>query len=165
MTSVPVVRVALPTPLRRLFDYRADPPGLAGGAIEPGMRIRVPFGRQRLIGIVMENAIGSELPDERLKPVLEVLDPRPIFDPATLGLLGWAADYYHHPVGEVLMAALPKALRLGAAIEASEERWLITPEGRDAWGRGEPRRAPRQRRILAALIEADTPGTGTGTGT
>lgn len=162
MTSVPVVRVALPTPLRRLFDYRADLPGPEAGAIEPGMRIRVPFGRQRLIGIAMEMATGSELPDERLKAVLEILDPRPIFDPATLGLLGWAADYYHHPIGEVLTAALPKALRLGAAVDASDKRWLLTPEGREAWNRGEPRRAPRQRRVLAALVEGEAPSLGEG---
>jgi primosomal protein N' (replication factor Y) len=156
MSSVPVVRVALPTPLRRLFDYRADPPGLPAGTIVPGMRVRVPFGRQRLIGIAMELAGSSELPEERLKPVLEILDPRPILDPATLGLLGWAADYYHHPIGEVLAAALPKALRLGAALEGSQQRWLLSLEGRDAWSRGEPRRAPRQRQVLAALAERET---------
>ncbi len=65
----------------------------------------------------METAASSELPDERLKSVLETLDPQPILDAATLALLGWAAEYYHHPVGEVLAAALPKALRLGAAID------------------------------------------------
>ncbi|MDE2051204.1 MAG: primosomal protein N', partial [Gammaproteobacteria bacterium] len=160
MNSVPVVRVALPTPLRRLFDYRADSPSLTGAAVEPGMRIRVPFGRRRLIGVVMETASGSELPDERLKSVLEVLDRRPIFDPATLGLLGWAADYYHHPVGEVLATAMPKALRLGAAADSTEERWLLTPEGREAWARGEPRRAPRQRQVLAAIARPDPPVAG-----
>ncbi|MGA7540283.1 MAG: primosomal protein N', partial [Steroidobacteraceae bacterium] len=116
MSSVAVVRVALPTPLRRLFDYRADPCGALAGAIEPGMRLRVPFGRQRLIGVAVQMASGSELPEERLKSVLERLDPQPIFDPATLDLLAWAANYYHHPIGEVLAAALPKALRHGAAI-------------------------------------------------
>ncbi|MBW4051299.1 MAG: primosomal protein N' [Proteobacteria bacterium] len=157
MSSVPVVRVALPTPLRRLFDYRAGPAG--DSTIEPGMRIRVPFGRQRLIGIVMETAAASELPDERLKPVLERLDPRPVLDGATLALLGWAADYYHHPIGEVLAAALPKALRLGAAIDATEERWVLTPEGREAHTRGEPRRAPRQRQLLTALASSEASAT------
>lgn len=156
MSSVPVVRVALPTPLRRLFDYRAADGG--GPAIEAGARVRVPFGRQRLIGVAMEMAASSELPEERLKPVLERLDPGPIFDPATLALLGWAADYYHHPIGEVLAAALPKALRLGAPIEATEDRWILTPEGRDAHARGEPRRAPRQRRLLCALGESTVAG-------
>ncbi len=153
MSSVPVVRVALPTPLRRLFDYRAGPAN--GHELEAGTRVRVPFGRRSLVGIAMEIAAGSELPEERLKPVLERLDPRPIFDPASLALLGWAADYYHHPIGEVLAAALPKALRQGAALESTEERWVLTAEGRDAHARGEPRRAPRQRQLLAALAQRD----------
>ena len=149
MKSFPVVRVALPTPLRRLFDYLPHPSGDL--AIAAGSRVRVPFGRQRLIGTVIETASGSELPYERLKPVLEILDPRPIFDPATLALLSWAADYYHHPIGEVLAAALPKALRLGAAIDATEERWTVTPAALAAYAAGEPARAPRQRQLLAAL--------------
>ena len=133
MSSVPIVRVALPTPLRRLFDYRAGPAG--HDPIAAGTLVRVPFGQRRLIGVAMETAASSELPEERLKPVLERLDPHPIFDPATLALLGWAADYYHHPVGEVLAAALPKALRLGAAIDrprsagfSPRQGWKRTPE-------------------------------------
>src|SRR5579883_890385 len=155
MSPVPIVRVALPTPLRRLFDYRADAAGVTPEAIGPGMRVLVPFGRQRLIGVAMETAAGSALPDERLKPVLERLDPRPIFDPATLALLRWAADYYHHPIGEVLAAALPKALRLGAALDAFEARWALTAEGLEAHAKGEPRRAPRQRQLLAVLAQDD----------
>jgi primosomal protein N' (replication factor Y) len=158
MNSLPVVRVALPTPLRRLFDYRTEPPGGPAAAIEPGMRVRVAFGRQRLIGVAVEMAAGSELPEERLKPVLERLDAQPIFDPAALALLGWAAEYYHHPIGEVLTAALPKALRLGASVHSAEERWLLTAAGREAWRQGEPKRAPRQRQLLATLAERDAPG-------
>ena len=157
MNPLSVVRVALPTPLRRLFDYRAGLPGSPAADIEPGMRVRVPFGRQRLIGVAMEMATGSELPEERLKPVLERLDAQPIFDRAALALLGWAADYYHHPIGEVLTAALPKALRLGASVHAAEERWLLTAAGREAWAKGEPKRAPRQRQLLAAFAEQDAP--------
>jgi primosomal protein N' (replication factor Y) (superfamily II helicase) len=154
---VPVVRVALPTPLRRLFDYRAGPAdgSIDAPALQVGTRVRVPFGQRSLIGVAMEMAAGSELPDERLKPVLEQLDPQPIFDPASLALLAWAADYYHHPIGEVLAAALPKSLRRGAAIESVEERWVLTADGRDAYARGEPRRAPRQRQLLAALAQTD----------
>jgi primosomal protein N' (replication factor Y) len=161
MNSFPVVRVGLPTPLRRLFDYL--PPSGGDPAPAAGTRVRVPFGRQRLIGIVMEAASGSELPYERLKPVLEQLDPQPIFDPPTLALLGWAADYYHHPIGEVLAAALPKALRMGAASDATEERWAPTPAGLEAHAAGEPRRAPRQRQLLAALATREAAAlTGTG---
>src|SRR5882757_7819254 len=124
MTGPRVVRVALDMPLRRAFDYL--PPNTLGppersGSLGPGMRVRVPFGRQRLVGIVLETAGSSDLPSERLKPILEILDPRPILDTAALGLLRWAAEYYHHPIGEVMSAALPKALRLGASSSSTEE--------------------------------------------
>ena len=116
------------------------------------MRVRVPFGRQRLVGVVLELADSSDLPEDRLKPILEILDPRPILDPAALGLLQWASEYYHHPIGEVISAALPKALRVGAASSATEERWNATVEGFEAHNRGEPKRAPKQRKLLEFLV-------------
>lgn len=151
MTSVGVFRVALDTPLRRLFDYLPPAAGPDSPPLEPGMRVRVPFGRQRLVGIVMEQAAGTDVPEDRLKPILEVLDPRPVLEASALGLLRWAAEYYHHPIGEVVATALPKAMREGSPAVSYEERWSATAAGREAWARGEPRRAPRQRELLAYL--------------
>ena len=110
--SAPVLRIALDMPLRRLFDYL--PPAETRITGEVGQRVRVPFGRQRLVGLVMEQAATSELPAARLKSVLEVLDAKPVLDRSAVELLRWAADYYHHPIGEVIAAAIPKALRDGA---------------------------------------------------
>ncbi|MDB6106011.1 MAG: primosomal protein [Gammaproteobacteria bacterium] len=155
MTGPQVFRVALDMPLRRVFDYlppKDPPPPDSGPAVQPGVRVRVPFGRQRLVGIVLEAASSSDLPSERLKPILEVLDPRPILDGAALGLLRWAADYYHHPIGEVISAALPKALRLGASSSSTEEQWSATAQGHEAHLRGEPKRAPKQRKLLEFLV-------------
>ena len=149
-----VFRVALDTPLRRLFDYL---PPASPGALHlpaPGSRVRVPFGRQRLVGVVLASADTSEVPPGRLKPILEVLDPKPVLDAAALELLGWAARYYHHPIGEVLAGALPKALRLGASATESEERWVATAAGTQACAAGEPRRAARQRALLECLLES-----------
>ena len=153
-----VFRVALDTPLRRLFDYLPPAPGEIGAIPSPGARVRVPFGRQRLIGLIVEIAAHSELPAERLKPILEVLDPTPIADAGVLGLCGWAAQYYHHPIGEVLASALPKALRQGASAMANEERWSASAAGVESHSSGEPRRAPRQRALLELLC-AEGPAT------
>ena len=154
MTPARVFRVALDTPLKRLFDYLEPPSGLFAAPVSPGMRVRVPFGRQRLVGIVMEAATSTDVPSEKLKPISEVLDAQPVLDASALALLQWAADYYHHPIGEVLSTALPKAMRMGATAEAREERWSVTAEGMAGHAVGEPRRAPKQRELLGHLVAA-----------
>ncbi len=62
--------------------------------------MRVPFGRQSLIGLVMEQAGDSAVPEARLKPIFSVLDTQPVLALPLLDLVRWAADYYHHPIGE-----------------------------------------------------------------
>ena len=148
-----IFRVALDTRLRQLFDYL--PAGLPPGTAAPviGGRVWVPFGRQRRVGIIMESADSSDVPPARLKPILGVLDAEPLFDAQALGLLRWASQYYHHPIGQVLASALPKALRLGAPATAREVRWRVTDAGVAAAAAGEPRRAPRQRALLGFLLE------------
>jgi primosomal protein N' (replication factor Y) len=145
-----IFRVALDTPVRHLFDY-LPVPGAATGAAAVGARVRVPFGRQRLVGLVVGAADSTALNPARLKPILEVLDERPLLDGATLQLLEWAAQYYHHPLGEVVASALPRALRLGAPAQGREERWQLTEAGAQVLAAGEPRRAPKQRALLAVL--------------
>ena len=153
-----IVRVALDTPLRRLFDYLPARPSSDGPAYEPrpGVRVRVPFGRQQLVGVVHSLAASSELPPEKLKPLLEVLDAEPVIDAAVLELLEFAATYYHHSVGEVVAAALPKMARSGAPAQALVERWFASEAGLTALAAGELNRARRQRELLERL--RDTPG-------
>jgi primosomal protein N' (replication factor Y) (superfamily II helicase) len=143
--------VALDTPARPLFDYL--PPRAEGEPTLPplGARVRVPFGRRRLVGVVIATADRSELPPARLRPIIEVLDATPVLDGAGLALLQWAAEYYHHPLGQVVASALPKALRIGAPATATEDRWSLTEDGAVAAAAGEPRRALRQRALLALL--------------
>ena len=136
-----IFRVALDTPLRRLFDYL--PPAAATFLPTVGVRVRVPFGRQRPIGLVAAVTETSEIPAARLKPILEVLDATPVLEGGLQELLRWGAEYYHHPLGEVLSSALPRALRLGASATAREVRWQLTETGALAAAAGEPRRAPR----------------------
>ncbi len=147
-----IVRVALDTPLRRLFDYLpAIDPQLEP---RPGVRVRVPFGRQQLVGVVHSLAASSELPAEKLKPLIEVLDAEPVIDAGVLELLEFAAQYYHHPIGEVVSAALPKQARNGAPAQALTERWYASDAGLAALTADELGRARRQRELLEALRDA-----------
>ncbi len=65
-----IVEVAISIPLHRTFDYLCDQ------EIETGVRVKVPFGAKKVIGIVLSNKDKSEF--KKLKSVEEVLDESPI---------------------------------------------------------------------------------------
>jgi primosomal protein N' (replication factor Y) len=148
-----ILQIALDTPLRRVFDYLPPPAMQTATAPRLGIRVSVPFGRQRLIGILVGTALESALPAHKLKAALEFLDEQPVYDAVTFELLRWAADYYHYPVGEVYAAALPVALRVGQPAIASTELWSLTGLGREELAKPSTRRAPQQRALLAWLAE------------
>jgi primosomal protein N' (replication factor Y) (superfamily II helicase) len=151
-----ILQIALDTPLRRVFDYL--PPGdieRSGStpSLELGVRVRVPFGRRHLLGILVGTSEGSSIASAKLKAALEILDDRPVFDAITFDLLCWAAEYYHHPIGEVMAAALPVSLRTGEPAERLPESWTLTEAGRERLLDSGAGRAPRQRALLAWLAE------------
>ena len=148
-----ILQIALDTPLRRLFDY-LPPTGLADlGDLQPGLRVRVPFGRRQLVGVLVALADRSAVPAAKLKAALEILDSAPVFDRVTFALLSWAAEYYHHPIGEVMAAALPAGIRAGQPSAPIVESWSLTDAGRQRLVQPAGRRAPRQRALLALLAE------------
>ncbi|MDE2304649.1 MAG: primosomal protein N' [Gammaproteobacteria bacterium] len=152
--SALILKVALDTPLRRTFDYRGPAPGLAERAtsIEPGVRVRVPFGRSMRVGVVVGIADTSALAPAKLKAVERILDDRPLFDPVTFELLRWAAEYYRHPIGEVFAAALPAGLREGRpAAATAAQLWALTEAGAAQLADPSNRRGPRRRALLAHL--------------
>ena len=148
--------MALDTPLRHLFDYRA-PADRDPATLVPGLRVEVPFGRRRLVGLVVEVAATSALPPARLRAAGAVLDTEPVLDPVTFGLVRWAADYYHHPVGEAFAAALPSALRAGRPLVVRETRFAYAPGGAEAIAAA-ARLGPRQRALARALAAHESLG-------
>lgn len=144
---MPVAHVALPVPLPRTFDYLLP----EGMPVKAGCRVRVPFGKQERIGIVTAVSERSELPLDELKPVAEVLDAEPVFSASVWRLLLWAADYYHHPIGDVLFHALPIVLRQGKPASAAPMwYWFATEQGQ-AVDINSLKRSPKQQQALAAL--------------
>jgi primosomal protein N' (replication factor Y) len=100
-----IIEVAIPVPLNKTFDYLCDE------KVSIGSRVKVPFIRKKVVGVVLSIKDKSEF--EKLKTVERVIDDEPILDKTTLDFLFWCAKYYHHPIGEVISTALPKKLRLG----------------------------------------------------
>jgi len=145
-----ILQVALAARLRQTLDYLA--PAGSRETARPGMRVEVPLGRRNAVGYIVGLARGSDLPLARLRPAFAVLDPEPLWDDAVLGLLRWAAAYYHHPFGEVLAAALPAALRDGAPATAEVTLWQLSTTGLEALA-GRPRLGKRQQELVVRLQE------------
>jgi primosomal protein N' (replication factor Y) len=123
-----ILRIALPVPLQRLFDY-LPPVQIDTPLLQPGLRVRVPFGKQQLTGVIIELARASEIPFAKLKPALAVLDNEPPLPAVLFDLVQWAASYYQYPLGEVLSAVLPQVLRDGGTVSTRQERhWRALPE-------------------------------------
>jgi primosomal protein N' (replication factor Y) len=149
MVRLPILQVALPVPLPHLFDYLAPQDG---PALAQGTRVLVPFGRREMVGIVVGMADNSEIPEGRLLPVSRVLDGgEPLLDNKLIDLLRWCWKYYKHAPGDVMVSALPPALRrVKGVIPGSPLQYRLTPSGA---GRLEKPagRARVQRRMLGAL--------------
>src|SRR5690242_5497641 len=116
-TRKTILRLALPTPLRRQFDY-LPPQGLDSSALIPGVRVSVPFQARTLVGILTSIEENTEVPHEKLKCALAVLDQQALFPEDVYKLCHWAADYYHYSLGEVLASAMPTVLRKGKPLVA-----------------------------------------------
>ena len=152
-TSEPILQVAVPVPVRHLFDYLPPLPG-STPPVRPGTRVRVPFGRTLAVGVVVSVALASTVDAKRLKRVHEVIDPEPLLDPAMLKLLLWASGYFQHPVGEVVVGTLPRLLRLGRAPRAERTvPYAATTAGAQALAEGIGG-APVQSRLLGLMADA-----------
>lgn len=123
-----VLRVALPVPLRHIFDYLA---GQGEQSPRAGQRVLVQFGRRKMIGVIVEVTDHSELALDKLSSVIEYPDgEQAVLTDETLGLLKWCWQYYKHAPGEVVFSALPPLLRkTGSSIPPPPVSYQLTPMG------------------------------------
>ena len=129
-----LLQVALPIRLYRMFDCRISDSALPNEALPAiGSRVEVPFGRQTLIGIVIAHIAhsNSDIPSNKLKPILCSLDDKPILNAQMLALAQWLARYYHYPLGDTLAVMLPSLVRQGKPLDLLITHWRILPNSSD----------------------------------
>ena len=101
-----VVQVVVDRPLAQGFDYLWNSERL-GTPPEIGQLVEAPFGRSSLIGVVIKVGTHSDFEIEKLKSINRVA-PLPPLDPAALGLINFASQYYIHALGETIIPTIPQ---------------------------------------------------------
>lgn len=130
-------RVALDVPLPGPFDYRASEP------VVPGQRVIVPFGRRKLVGVVVELPGAPAVDPAQVREIEQVLGDLPPFPADWMRLARFAAEYYQRPLGEVMLPVLPPPLRKPSAYQGKRS-------GQGPVARLDARRSGRKKDAAAA---------------
>jgi primosomal protein N' (replication factor Y) len=91
------------------------PPELEG-RVRPGHRVLAPLQSRKVTGLVLQTAESFPGNNGRLKPILEVLEPRPLFDAPHLKMMEFLANYYMVPLGEVYRSVIPAVARVESRV-------------------------------------------------
>ncbi|MDK3156668.1 primosomal protein N' [Kamptonema cortianum] len=140
-------KVVLERNLDKEFDYLI--PDSLLGVVQVGSKVRVPFGRQILMGFVSSVMSHPDYPD--CKPITEVIGKKPFLDHHLLELARWMAGYYSCPYETALRSVMPEAVRKADA--AHKEKLFVTlkkpltPEAAEAF----PKRSRKQLMVLQYL--------------
>ena len=118
------LRVAIDTPAvvaaatgehEGLYDYR-----WSDGWIAVGEFVIVPFGNRTVVGIVVALHTLATTDMARIKDVIARVRGIEPLSRDWLALASFAARYYHRPLGEVMVPALPVAMRKAASYVLDE---------------------------------------------
>jgi len=150
-----IIRVAFESAADTEFDY------LVGDQMWPvraGQRVEVPFGRNNRLqkgfcveaDIGAEEAFGSSERGIRLKAVSRVVDKEPLVDFELMALARWIGSYYVCPLGQVLAAIVPAAVKKGAGVKTQKYVYLMIGLA-DSEGIITELRGKKQKQIVAFL--------------
>ena len=109
MTAVSsCIEVAIALPVFSTYVYSVPENLLA--LVSTGKRVLVPFGQRRVTGYILGECKETDL--GKIKNILDILDDEPLFPSNMINFFRWTADYYLHPIGDVIKCALPGGLNI-----------------------------------------------------
>ena len=151
------VDVILPLPLQGFFTYAVSD-SLASRVVM-GIRVLVPFGKSKTYAAIAVKMHDDKpnLPDNKIREILALLDDTPVLLSNQLRLWRWIADYYMSPLGDVMNAALPAGLKAEVGYKPKTEACVCLGE---KFANAEAQRAavemlrrmPRQQATFTAFL-------------
>ena len=128
-----------------VLDYGIPP---EAGNVRPGCRVQIPLRNRTATGTVLTLSEPDPAWQDRLKPILKLIDPEPLISPVMMDLAAWAADYYSVALDQMIRCLLPETVRQENTSEKIRKMVHLekqpTREELDALYR----KAPRQAQML-----------------
>jgi primosomal protein N' (replication factor Y) (superfamily II helicase) len=112
MNKITHIEVAVPLAVFNTYTYAV--PMRLQPMVEPGKRVLAPFGKRKVTGYIL--GPGNADDAAGIKEIIEILDEVPLFPPAMIPFFKWMADYYIHPIGEVIGEALPSGININECV-------------------------------------------------
>lgn len=144
-----ILSIAIASPVRDTFDYLSGE--FAETTLQVGCRVRVNFAGRQLVGVIVKVKQTTDVELKKLKPIETILDDSPVLPQSLLTLLLRIARYYHHPLGEVIFAALPIKLRQGKPLDSNDQEVWYSSTSEPTETIAKLKSSPKQRALLGKL--------------
>ncbi len=149
------IQVAIPVPMRQLFTYKL-PESIDLADIVIGQRVIVPFSHRTVVAVVisMDQVLPENVNTNKVKAVISINKDQTQFSKALLSLLTLCANYYQHPIGEVMQAALPVLLRqIDTPTALPNMQWQPCKNIDEALLTSIAKKAPKQHQLYQLLLQ------------
>ncbi|RLC24331.1 MAG: primosomal protein N' [Deltaproteobacteria bacterium] len=142
MIQTPYISVCVSLPVVKSYTYKV--PDHLREFCSPGMRVLVPFGNRRVTGYILSGQKNCK--GFKAKKIFDILDDHPLFPESEISFFKWIADYYIHPLGEVIKTALPSGL------DRHDVSYVfVTQQGKDSANAG--RLTPGEEQVVEFILK------------
>ena len=148
----PYVAVALEDSLDKLLDYAVPPKYVP--FLRVGQRVRVPLGRNNRPALGYVISIHDTTRYPHIKALLDIDDERVLLSPLMMRLARWMSRYYCAPLGIVIDAIIPSAVKKKVGLGYVQMVRLIKPRA-ELQAILEKTKAPKRRTVIAHLLQLD----------
>ena len=150
-----IIRVAFESAADSEFDYFV-PDEI--WPIEIGQRVESPFGKKNKIeaGFCTQSDVKPEKSfiargsGKKLKKIARLIDKEPLLNSELMELAQWISNYYVCPLGQVLAAMVPSAVKKGAGVKTQQYVYLRS-SSEDIEKKLKGLRGKKQKRIVEFL--------------
>ena len=157
-----IIRVAFESAADAEFDYGV-PDEI--WPVQSGQRVEVPFGRKNKLekgfcveaDVPLDKSFAAPERGHKLKTVISVIDKEPLLNAELMELARWISGYYVCPLGQVLAAMVPAAVKKGAGVKTQRNVYLKI-DASDAEKTIDELRGKKQKQIITYLRKCNAFG-------